>query len=61
MEFRAETFGKDFWHRAKTFGTKLYFGTQMNRPKVSNKKTETATQYELRQSEKIKITQYWKN
>ena len=43
-KFRAETFGKffpcqnyepKFWHRAKTFGTKWYFGTQMNRPRVS--------------------------
>ena len=24
-----------FWHRAKTFGKKWYFGTQMNRPKMS--------------------------
>ena len=35
MAFRAETFGKEFLHRAKTFGTKWYFGTQMNRPLAS--------------------------
>ena len=34
MAFRAETFSKEFWHLEKNFGTKWYFGTQMNRAYV---------------------------
>ena len=32
MTFQAKTFGKEYWHRAKTFGMIWYFGTLMNRP-----------------------------
>ena len=58
MAFRAETFSKEFWHLAKTFGMKCYFGTQMNRPLVLMKSSRIEVWHASRRSKLVMVAPF---